>query len=170
MSESGTTSPETTHAAWGEGNPRLIVTRGAERWTHALGDETAIGSASDVAISLDALDPVHARVYHRDDDEYVVELAGEGELTANPDTAETGAGPNGQVLRHGARFVIAEYAFIFQRDEFADHGRPAGGREGGEYSDQASQPARPDYAAGETPTDVQSGGVENVEDEDHNVG
>ena len=32
-------------------------------------------------------------------------------------------------------------------DEYADHGRPWGGREGGELSDQPPQPQRPDYAA-----------------------
>lgn len=170
MTESESNSPQTTHAAWGEGNPRLIVSRGVDRWTHSLGDKTVIGSAGDADISLEGMDPVHATVLHRDDDEYTVVLSGEGELTANPETAETGAGPNGQVLRHGSRFTIADVAFIFQRDEFADHGRPAGGREGGEYSDQAAQPARPDYASGETPADASARGVENVEDEDRNVG
>lgn len=170
MTNSETSGPETTHAAWGEGNPRIIVTRDGERSTHRLGDSTVIGSAHDANIALQSLDSLHATVEHRDNDEYVVVLHGAGELTANPETAETGVGQNAQVLRHGSRFVINDYAFIFQRDEFADHGRPAGGREGGEYSDQASQPARPNYAAGEAPSDVPAGATENVDDEGLNVG
>ena len=33
------------------------------------------------------------------------------------------------------------------RDEFADHGRPYGGREGGEADVQRPQPPRPEYGS-----------------------
>jgi len=41
---------------------------------------------------------------------------------------------------------MGEWRFTFARDEYADHGRPFGGREGGELADQPVQPPRPDYA------------------------
>jgi hypothetical protein len=36
----------------------------------------------------------------------------------------------------------------YYREEFADHGRPFGGRQGGEYAFQKQQPVRP-YGSGE---------------------
>ncbi|MGO1547519.1 MAG: hypothetical protein ACTHXL_09220, partial [Microbacterium gubbeenense] len=50
-------------------------------------------------------------------------------------------------LRTGASFTAGPWRFVFQREEFADHGRPFGGRQGGELSDQPPQRRRPDYTA-----------------------
>lgn len=136
----------TTHAEWGAGNPRLIVRGPDGRFEHALSDdELTIGSAGGVGLRLSGLDPVHATVTHDERDEYVVTLHGAGEMNANPDAAGTHSGERTETLRTGAEFAVGDWAFVYQRDEYADHGRPYGGREGGEFSDQPAQPARPDY-------------------------
>ena len=52
----------------------------------------------------------------------------------------------------GAQFTIGDWMLVFSRDEYADHGRPYGGRNGGEGTHQERQPERPDYpATGEIP-------------------
>ncbi len=48
-----------------------------------------------------------------------------------------------QVLRTGARVDVGAHSLAFFREEYADHGRPYGGREGGEIGHQRSQPPRP---------------------------
>jgi predicted GNAT family acetyltransferase len=42
---------------------------------------------------------------------------------------------------------MGAWRLVFARDEFADHGRPYGGRNGGEGAHQRRQAPRPDYAA-----------------------
>lgn len=138
--------PTTTHAGWGAGDPRLLISRDENRSVHRLTtDATRIGSASGNELQLPDTDPVHATIVHDERDEYVVTLHGVGEMNANPDAAETGVGERSEILRTGARFTTGPWTFVFTREEFADHGRPYGGREGGELSDQLPQPARPDY-------------------------
>jgi hypothetical protein len=133
----------TTHAEWGAGGPRLLVSGEDQRFTFDLTeDEIAIGSAPDAGLRLAGLDPLHAVVRHDDADEYVVVFRGEGE-SAIPLDVE-GAGER-MVLRSGARFALGPWTFVFQRAEYADHGRPYGGREGGEGDRQRPQPPRPDY-------------------------
>lgn len=140
----------TTHANWGEGAPRLLLhadgIRGEFALTHPV---TRIGSAPDDEIRFSGLDDTHAIVRHTDDDEYVLTLYGVGTTTANPDPDGTGR-THDIVLRTGAQFSAGPYVFVFQREEFADHGRPHGGRQGGELSDQPPQPRRPHYREGET--------------------
>lgn len=136
--------PTTTHAEWGAGNPRLLVTRDDDRFEQPLTtDVIRIGSAAGNELVVSETDPVHATITHDDRDEYVLVLHGEGEMNANPDA--TAGGDSSEILRTGARFTAGPWSFVFTRDEFADHGRPYGGREGGELSDQAPQPERPDY-------------------------
>ena len=53
---------------------------------------------------------------------------------------------------------VAGWILVFGREEFADHGRPYGGREGGEFDVQPPQPGRPDYTAGDD--DGQHGDLE----------
>ena len=140
--------PTTTHAEWGAGNPHLLITREDERTEHPLDvDVVHIGSAAGNELQLDDTDPVHATIQHDDRDEYVLTLHGEGEMSAHPDAAATHAGARTQTLRTGARFTAGPWTLVFARDEYADHGRPYGGRLGGEYSDQRLQPPRPDYRA-----------------------
>ncbi len=143
----------TTHAAYGAGNPRLMI--GDEGWVWEgerqrefpiTREVTRIGSAPDADLRLEGLAPVHAVIRHDDRDEYVLHLSREG-------TAPTVAGghyvdkPGDQRLHTGATFTVGDWSLTFVRDEFADHGRPFGGRDGGELSDQVAQPARPDYTA-----------------------
>lgn len=140
--------PTTTHAEWGAGNPRLIVTSESARFVHQLtADLTRVGSAGDSEVPLPDTDALHATIEHDDRDEYVLTLHGEGEMNANPHSSATHEGDRSETLRTGARFTAGPWTLVFMRDEFADHGRPYGGREGGEGSHAKAQPARPDYTA-----------------------
>lgn len=152
MTDSGTEgyTPTTTHAEWGAGRPRLRVSRDDERTEFLLDvDEVRIGSAEGNELRVADTDPVHATVTHDERDEYVLTLHGEGEMNASDSTDGTHDAPNTETLRTGARFTAGPWTFVFARDEFADHGRPYGGRKGGEFDDQPLQAPRPDYAEGE---------------------
>ena len=141
--------PTTTHAEWGAGNPHLKITRDDDRFEFALtSDAVRIGSAEGNELRLPETDPVHAEINHDDQDEYVLTLHGAGEMNASASAAETGASGRSEILRTGARFTAGPRTLVFGREEFADHGRPYGGRTGGELSDQPPQPARPDYSEG----------------------
>ena len=139
----------TTHANWGDGAPRLLLhaqgVRGEFALTHPV---TRIGSAPDDEIQFAGLEETHAVIRHTDDDEYVLTMYGPGSTTANPDPDGTGH-PRDIILRTGSQVRTGQYTFVFQRDEFADHGRPHGGRQGGEFAEQAPQPRRPKYTSGE---------------------
>lgn len=139
--------PTTTHAEWGAGDPRLLISREDDRAVHHITtDAVRIGSADGNELRLADTDPLHASIAHDDQDEYVLTLHGAGEMNANPLSAETDGGDRSEILRTGARFTAGPWTFVFSREEFADHGRPFGGREGGELDDQPPQPARPDYS------------------------
>lgn len=138
--------PTTTHAEWGAGDPHLRVSRNGDHFVHHLAtDEVRVGSAEGNELRLADTDPVHATITHDERDEYILTLHGEGEMNANPRTAEPGPGDRTEILRTGAHFTAGEWTLVFGREEFADHGRPFGGREGGELDDQPPQPVRPDY-------------------------
>lgn len=141
--------PTTTHAEWGAGDPHLRITRGDDRTEYRLtADEVRIGSAADNELVLGDTDSLHATIVHDERDEYVLTLHGEGEMNASADTSGTHGGERTETLRTGARFTAGPWTLVFGREEFADHGRPWGGRLGGEYSDQPPQPERPDYGRG----------------------
>jgi len=136
--------PTTTHAGWGEGHPHLLVSREDERFVHHLTtDVVTIGSSEGCDLSLDGATAVHARIEHDPRDEYVLTMHGPGEMNAS--SPRGASGERTEILRTGARFTIAGWTLVFSRDEFADHGRPYGGREGGEGTHQNPQPDRPDY-------------------------
>ncbi|WES65756.1 hypothetical protein P0L94_06695 [Microbacter sp. GSS18] len=140
--------PTTTHAEWGAGNPRLRISDGDERATHDLVDDvTHIGGAEGGEIVLAGIAPLHATIEHDDRDEYVLTMHGDGELSANPDSEATHAGERTLTLRSGARFTAGPWTLVYLRDEYADHGRPFGGRQGGEGEHQRRQPDRPAYGA-----------------------
>lgn len=137
--------PTTTHAEWGAGDPRLLISRHDARFEHHLTEDLVrIGSATGNELLLTDVDPVHATITHDGQDEYVLTLHGNGEMNANPETSNLGR--TAEILRTGARFTVGPWTLVFSREEFADHGRPYGGREGGELSDQPTQPQRPDYS------------------------
>jgi hypothetical protein len=105
--------------------------------THRLGEVTTIGSAPDCEIRVPGVAAVHAEVRHDDLDEFVlVHLARDGVTRVN------GAPVERQVLRTGSRVEVGELTLVYQREEYADHGRPFGGRIGGELGHQRSQPAQ----------------------------
>ena len=98
---------------------------------------STIGSDRGCDIVLPDLAPRHAVVRHDDADEYVLESRG-------PETRVHGAVVDRPaILRTGARVDVGPHSLSFFREEYADHGRPYGGREGGELGHQRSQPPRP---------------------------
>ncbi len=140
--------PTTTHDPAGGGRPRLVfsmgaaATSGGQRRVFDLPKTgTLIGSDETADLRLSGVDPEQARV-RRDagTDEYILVTIG----------SETPTKVNGvkvtteQVLRTGSRIEIGSWTMIYSREEFADHGRPYGGRAGGEFSRQRDQP-RPTY-------------------------
>ncbi|WP_166982230.1 hypothetical protein [Paramicrobacterium fandaimingii] len=135
----------TTHSDRGAGNPRLLVSRDSIQSVFDITTElVSIGSAESSELRLEGAELLHATIHHDEDDEYILTLIEEGLMTANPKTTASD-GERTQILRQGARFTAGPWTLVFAREEFADHGRPFGGREGGEFSDQAAQPRRPDY-------------------------
>jgi hypothetical protein len=100
---------------------------------------TTVGSGADCDIRLDGLEPLHAQIRHDERDEYtVVGLARTGALRVN------GAPVQHALLRTATRVDLAGWTLTYARDEYADHGRPYGGRIGGELGHQRPQPPRPD--------------------------
>ena len=83
---------------------------------------------------VDGMDVVQAVVNRTPDDEYV--------LTARSETVPTvvhGQHRAEQQLRTGTRIEIGPWRLTYVRDEYADHGRPFGGRIGGELGVQKPQ-------------------------------
>jgi hypothetical protein len=133
----------TTHTPRGSGSPRLVLKK-EDMWDGERqpvfwlgGPVTTIGSDSSCDIVLPGIAPLHAVVTHDDADEYVLENCG-------PETRVHGAVvEDSAMLRTGARVDLGPHSLSFFREEYADHGRPYGGREGGEIGHQRSQPPRP---------------------------
>ena len=132
----------TTHDPLRGVNPRLtlVSTDGVHHEhppVHYLGDDvTTIGSGERCDIRLPRLADLHAQVRHDEDDEIVLEAN-------DPEVRVHGERVRRQILRTGSRVDLGEWTFTFSREEYADHGRPYGGRIGGELGHQRPQPARP---------------------------
>jgi len=136
----------TTHDPAGGGNPRLIMAPRDDSWPgdrqevfRLRGATTTIGSDQGCDIVLDGLEPVQAEVRHDQDDEYVL-VRTDGRPVA---TRVNGAPVDRSLLRTAARVEVGAWTMTFFREEFADHGRPYGGRVGGEIGHQRPQPERP---------------------------
>lgn len=135
----------TTHDPRGGGNPRLIMAPrphpGPDDRQEVFAlrkDVTTIGGDAGCDIVLPGLDPVHAEVRHDEADEFVLVR------TSRPGaTRVNGAPVNRSVLRTATRIEVGDWTMSFYREEFADHGRPYGGRVGGEIGHQRPQPERP---------------------------
>jgi hypothetical protein len=98
---------------------------------------TTIGSAEGCDIRLPGLEPQHAEVRHDADDEYVLVH------TARLGTSRVNGEPVRQrILRTASRVQLGGWTLSFYREEYADHGRPFGGRIGGELGHQRPQPSR----------------------------
>lgn len=135
----------TTHYVPGSGKPRLIFTMGGIDWNGQAPREfllssanTTIGSDAAADLRLDGLGTVSAEIRHGAADEYLLHVVGEQQGVLL-DPAES---PSPRVLRTGARIDLGPWKLAFFREEFADHGRPYGGRLGGELARQRPQPAR----------------------------
>lgn len=133
----------TTHTPHGAGSARLILKKedmweGERQPVYYLNRlRTTIGSDQDCDVVLPGIDGLHAVVIHDDSDEFLL-------ATCGPETRVHGAVvETSQILRTGARINIGPHSLSFFREEYADHGRPFGGREGGEFGHQRSQPPRP---------------------------
>jgi hypothetical protein len=132
----------TTHDPLHGGNPRLVMASsqhpGPEerrRVFRLTGEVTTIGSAPDCDIRLPGLAPRHAEVRHDEWDEYVlVRTAAGGTTRVNGAEAEQA------LLRTGTGVQVGDWVLSYVREEYADHGRPYGGRIGGELGHQKPQP------------------------------
>ncbi len=137
----------TTHYLRGSGRPRLIFVVGSDVWDgkpprefRLLDGTTTIGSSMDADLRLDGLEPTHAEIRHNENDDYVLHLMG-GSTEDVPLLLRSGSSPaRGRILRTGARIELGKWRMGFFREEFADHGRPYGGRVGGELAHQKRQP------------------------------
>lgn len=132
----------TTHDPARGGQPHLVL---VDRDRYLPGDRQPIfwlgegscriGSGPDCDIRLTGLHDLHAEVIHDDRDEYVV-------VAHAPDTRVHGAPVTRSILRTGARLELGRWLLTYTRAEYADHGRPFGGRVGGEVGHQRPQPPR----------------------------
>lgn len=132
----------TTHDPHQGGMPRLVTLPNAEgenpgRMTYWLQQEvTTIGSDPACDIVLPGLAGVHAEIRHDSDDEFVL-------VARHRDTTLHGARVRQQRLRTSSRVGLGApdtgHQLAFVREEFADHGRPFGGRVGGEAGRQLPQ-------------------------------
>lgn len=130
----------TTHDPEGGGNPRLVFTRG----DHHPADggsvpsradfplrrgRTTIGSDPSNDLCLPGLSAFHAEVHCDSGDDYtVVSLVGTAGLSVH------GRAVTSAELHTGARVELGGWVLSYARAESADHGRPNGGRQGGELS------------------------------------
>jgi hypothetical protein len=134
--------PTTTHDPQHGGYPRLVLAVGPDprvdaRREYLLGSATTIGSGDANDIRLDGLDIEHAVVTHTAEDEFVL-VQRSGLLP----TKINGAAVSRGLLRTGTRIEVGAWTLVFVREEYADHGRPHGGRIGGELGHQLPQPPR----------------------------
>jgi predicted component of type VI protein secretion system len=131
----------TTYDPSGGGRPRLFFALGGsapgvmqQREYDLEPGVTVIGSAPDADLQLAGLEGHHAEIRLEEGDEYVwVDLGSAAGSSVN-------GNPMGQQGLHtGDRIELGSYTLTYGREEFADHGRPDGGREGGEFSGHPAQ-------------------------------
>lgn len=140
----------TTHDPGRGGMPRLVEVsvkdvRRSGFPVHWLQQErTTIGSDPGCDIVLDGLSPLHAEVVHDGRDEYVI-------VAHDPAVRVHGQVVTESLLRTSSRIQLGAQQLTFVREEYADHGRPFGGRIGGELGRQRPQPPRPGTPGPEGP-------------------
>jgi hypothetical protein len=134
----------TTHDPNRGGSPRLFISRGPQarmpdRHTTPLRDDiTTIGAGADCDIRLPGLEALHAVIQHDDEDEFVLVRR-----SGSPDSTRVhGAPVDTAILRTGSGIDLGQWRLSYYREEYADHGRPYGGRIGGELGRQRTQPSR----------------------------
>ena len=135
----------TTHDADRGGYPRLVMAPPeahfpGQSWpAFLLGDVTRFGSDSGADVVLPGLRDWHAEVRRTDDDEFVVRLLS----PTAPVRANGAVVLEEALLRSGTRLQLGPHVLVYAREEYADHGRPYGGRVGGELGRQRLQPPPP---------------------------
>ena len=137
----------TTHDPAGGGQPRLFFpaadSAGARLKVFFLQPEVSVGDRDDADLRLRGVSTYQAVIRRNAKDEYEIEPHPDG-LPIRVHGARI-LGPT--QLRTGARIEIGNWQMVYFRAEYADHGRPYGGRQGGEIDQQRWQPAgryRPD--------------------------
>jgi hypothetical protein len=134
----------TTHDPARGGLPRLIelpadgLVRSDDPVHWLQKERTLIGSDPACDVVLPGLAPIQAEVRQNDADEFTL-------VALDPDTRVHGERIFSAVLRTAARIELGpepRRVLTFVREEYADHGRPYGGRIGGELGHQRSQPTR----------------------------
>lgn len=130
----------TTHSSRGAGRPRLVMSRseGGESRGQVLefnlvSDKVVIGSDESCDLRLAGLNAVHAEIYHDERDEFIIVRRGPG------GGSQSMASGDQSILRTGTRIELGPWRLVYVREEYADHGRPFGGRQGGEYAYQRPQ-------------------------------
>jgi hypothetical protein len=103
---------------------------------------TTIGSAQESDLVLPGARLTHAEIRHTPEDEYVLFAHGPVHTGIDPTHTTAKGAEGGVLLRSGAKIGIGNWRLAFFREEYADHGRPFGGRSGGEWSHQRPQPPR----------------------------
>ncbi len=128
-----------TNDAAAAGRPRLIISLGGaavvDPVEHAVlqdafdlrPDVTTIGSDPAAHLRLDHIAGQHAEIVHDDADEYVFV-----QVSVDEPSHVNGVPMGTAVLRTGDRIEVGPHTMSFYREEYADHGRPNGGRQGGE--------------------------------------
>ncbi|MET1132400.1 MAG: hypothetical protein ABWX60_03135 [Aeromicrobium sp.] len=140
----------TTHApTGGAGKPRLYLSDTSDpAVSRRVGvfllptDGVAIGSGDAVGLRLAGTDELQAEIVRTDEDEYVL-IARSSRVPSTVGGLQLAR----QTLRTGSRIQLGTWRLSYVRDEFADHGRPYGGRIGGELGRQRTQP-RPENRRG----------------------
>ena len=94
---------------------------------------TVIGSGPEADLILDGLDECHAEVHRNTVDEYI--FMRRGRSVSRVDGRLSGHA----ILRTGNRINLGRWTLSYFREEFADHGRPHGGRVGGTHGYQKPQ-------------------------------
>jgi hypothetical protein len=96
-----------------------------------------IGSSESADLSLPGLDSLQARVRRDPNDEYMLVLVSD-QTPCSFNGGRLQAGDE-RVLRTGSRVQLGRWTMTYTREEYADHGRPYGGRAGGEFARQRPQ-------------------------------
>ena len=135
--------PSTTHDPDRGGYPRLVMAPDphpgpdSRQRAFLLGDRTVVGSHPSCDIVLEGLAPRHAEIVRTEDDELVLRPVSPGNVRVHGATVLREA-----LLRTGTRVDVGPWTLVYAREEYADHGRPYGGRIGGELGRQRPQPSR----------------------------
>jgi hypothetical protein len=130
----------TTHDPAGGGSPRLYFpaadSAGSRLRVFYLQPEVSIGDREDADLRLPGVAARQATIRRDARDEYVIEPDPDG-LPVRVHGARI---LRPTQLRTGARVEMGAWTMVYFRAEHADHGRPYGGRQGGEIDQQRWQP------------------------------